>query len=70
MEPPLRCITSARAPEQDAEQSDTETIPLCPEHHRGATGLHGMGRKAFERAYGVTELELLAETRAMIGGGK
>jgi hypothetical protein len=29
-----------------------------------------MGRKAFERAYGVTELELLAETRAMIWGGK
>jgi hypothetical protein len=26
-----------------------------------------MGRKAFERAYGVTELELLAETRAMMG---
>ena len=49
---------------------DTETIPLCPEHHRGDTGLHGMGRKAFERAYRVTELELLAETRAMIGGGK
>ena len=50
--------------------ADTETIPLCPEHHRGATGLHGMGRKAVERVYGVTELELLAETRAMIGGGK
>jgi hypothetical protein len=40
---------------------------LCPEHYRGNTGLHGMGRKAFERAYGVTELELLAETRAMMG---
>ena len=47
--------------------SDAETIPLCTEHHRGNTGLHGMGRKAFERAYGVTELELLAETRAMMG---
>ena len=46
---------------------DTETIPLCPEHHRGNTGLHGMGRKAFEQAYRVTELELLAETRAMMG---
>lgn len=50
--------------------SDTETIPLCPEHHRGNTGLHGMGRKAFERVYRVTELELLAETRRMIGEGK
>lgn len=36
------------------------TIPLCPEHHRGRTGFHGMGRRAFEREYGVTELDLLA----------
>jgi hypothetical protein len=42
---------------------DTETIPLCPEHHTGQTGLHGMGRKAFERKYEVTELELLEMTR-------
>jgi len=43
--------------------SDFETIPLCPEHHQGNTGIHGMGRKAFERKYGVTELELLESTR-------
>jgi len=42
---------------------DSEAIPLCPEHHRGSTGLHGLGRKAFERRYGVTELELVAETK-------
>lgn len=35
-------------------------IGLCPEHHRGATGYHGLGRRAFERMYGVTELDLLA----------
>jgi|SRR5690625_2781363 len=40
--------------------SDLMTIPLCPEHHRGRTGFHGMGRRAFEREYGVTELDLLA----------
>ena len=39
--------------------SNLMTIPLCPEHHRGATGFHGLGRRAFEREYGVTELELL-----------
>lgn len=39
---------------------NTMTIPLCPEHHRGNTGYHGMGRRAFEAAYGVTELDLLA----------
>lgn len=43
--------------------SNRDVAPLCPEHHRGNTGLHGMGRKAFEDAYGVTELELVEETR-------
>jgi rubredoxin len=32
---------------------------LCPEHHRGKTGVHGMGTKAFERHYGITQKELL-----------
>jgi hypothetical protein len=35
---------------------------LCTEHHRGNTGVHGMGRKSFERKYGVTEEELLEYT--------
>ena len=43
--------------------SDKDTIPLCPFHHRGSGGIHGMGRKAFEREYGVTELELVEETQ-------
>jgi len=38
--------------------SHYNVLPLCPEHHRGNTGYHGLGRKAFERAYGVTEKEL------------
>ena len=40
--------------------NNMNVIGLCPEHHRGATGYHGLGRRAFERMYGVTELELLA----------
>lgn len=40
--------------------SNTNVIGLCPEHHRGNTGYHGLGRRAFERKYGITELELLA----------
>ena len=40
--------------------SNYNVIGLCPEHHRGATGYHGLGRRAFERTYGVTELDLLA----------
>lgn len=43
-----------------------EAIPLCLEHHRGNTGLHGMGRKAFERHYGITERELVEKTKAEI----
>lgn len=43
-------------------RSQSPVIPLCPEHHRGNTGIHGMGRKAFERKYGVTEEELLGYT--------
>ena len=41
-----------------------DAIPLCVQHHRGSEGIHGMGRKAFERHFGVTETELTAQTRA------
>lgn len=40
--------------------SHIDVIGLCPEHHRGNSGYHGLGRKAFEREYGVTEYELHA----------
>jgi hypothetical protein len=32
---------------------------LCYEHHRGNTGIHGMGTNAFERHYNITQKELL-----------
>lgn len=40
--------------------SNLMAIPLCPEHHRGRTGYHGLGRREFERQYGVTEMDLWA----------
>lgn len=40
-----------------------DVIPLCYEHHRGATGLHGLGKRAFEREYGLSELDLLDQTK-------
>lgn len=43
--------------------SHMDVVPLCPEHHRGNTGIHGMGRKAFEREYGITETELMNQTK-------
>ena len=48
------------------KRSNAPVIPLCPEHHRGNTGIHGMGRKAFEREYKVTEEELLEMTEKLL----
>ena len=47
--------------------SHWDTIPLCPQHHTGNDGIHGMGRKAFERHYGVTEAELMFTDSTSIG---
>ncbi len=46
--------------------SHYQTIGLCPEHHRGNTGYHGLGRKAFERRYEVTEQELLVQVQELL----
>lgn len=46
--------------------SHYNVIGLCAEHHRGNTGYHGMGRKAFERKYGVTEQELLDQVKGLL----
>lgn len=43
-------------------RSDWLVVPLCPEHHRGKGGFHGMGQRAFERVYNLTETALLAMT--------
>ena len=46
-------------------------IPLCPEHHRGKTGVHGMGTKAFDKHYGVhfgfTQTILLGDALHLLG---
>lgn len=46
--------------------SDMLVIGLCPEHHQGATGLHGLGTREFERRYKTTELDLLADALELI----
>jgi hypothetical protein len=49
-------------------RSVAPVIPLCPYHHRGAnTSIHGMGRKRFEREYGITEELLLEQTEKLLG---
>ncbi|CAB4140058.1 Recombination enhancement, RecA-dependent nuclease [uncultured Caudovirales phage] len=41
-------------------------IGLCPEHHRGNTGVHGLGRKAFAVRYNITEEDLLEITNKLL----
>lgn len=45
------------------KRSTAPVIGLCPEHHRGSRyGIHGLGRKAFEKLHGITEELLLEQT--------
>jgi Recombination enhancement, RecA-dependent nuclease len=46
--------------------SHYDAIPLCPEHHRGKTGIHGMGVKAFTKHYDIDEAGLLHITRRLV----
>ena len=52
-----------------SKRSNAPVIPLCPEHHRGNTGIHGLGRKGFEMKYGISEELLLEQALLFIGGG-
>lgn len=48
--------------------SHFDAIPLCPPHHRlGNEALHVMGRKAWERYHGITEVELMRMTKNLLG---
>ena len=47
--------------------SHMDVIPLCPEHHRGKTGVHGLGTKGFPKHWGFTEQDLLADVRELLG---
>lgn len=40
---------------------DAHTIPLCMDHHTGGQGIHTMGKRAWEDAFG-TQDELLEVT--------
>ena len=45
-----------------AARSDFLTVPLCPAHHTGPDGFHGLGEREFNRRYKTTEADLLAIT--------
>jgi hypothetical protein len=46
--------------------SHYDTVPLCPEHHRGQSGVHGMGTKGFAKHYGFDESDLLETTKILL----
>lgn len=48
------------------KRDNADVIPLCPEHHTGNNGVHGLGRKEFTKRYGVTEEDLLEQTKALL----
>ena len=48
------------------KRENAEVIGLCPEHHRGNTGVHGLGRKGFESRYGIDEQTLLLQTKQLL----
>jgi hypothetical protein len=46
--------------------SHYDAIPLCTEHHRGQSGVHGMGTKGFAKHYGFDESDLLETTKLLL----
>jgi hypothetical protein len=49
------------------KRSTSPVLPLCPEHHRGNFGLHGLGVKGFERKYQISCEELLERVSQKLG---
>lgn len=51
------------------KRATSPVLPLCPEHHRGNSGVHGLGTKGFENKWGVTYEELLERVNQKLGKG-
>lgn len=51
------------------KRSTSPILPLCPEHHRGNTGLHGLGAKGFENKWHITQERLLECVDKRLGKG-
>lgn len=49
---------------------DFAVAPLCPDHHTGPTGVHGLQRRGFERMWKLDESGLLALTNRAIAEGR
>jgi hypothetical protein len=51
------------------KRATSPVLPLCPEHHRGNNGLHGLGVKGFERKYEISCERLLERVSEKLGKG-
>ena len=49
------------------KRSTSPVIPLCPEHHRGNSGVHGLGAKGFEAKWGTSQEALLEKLNELLG---
>lgn len=48
-------------------RNQSPIIPLCTFHHRGTSaGIHGVGRKSWEKQHQITEEQLLEQTKVLI----
>lgn len=41
------------------ELSDYAAVPLCPDHHQGPNGIHGLSRRGFEMRYKLSDMDLM-----------
>jgi hypothetical protein len=49
------------------KRSTSPVLPLCPEHHRGNSGVHGLGTKGFEKKWGISYERLLERVNQKLG---
>lgn len=50
-------------------RASCDVLPLCPEHHRGNSGVHGLGAKGFEKKWGISQEALLEKVNERLGKG-
>jgi hypothetical protein len=48
------------------KRATSPVIPLCPEHHRGNSGVHGLGAKGFEAKWGTSQEALLEKLHELL----
>ena len=48
------------------KRANAPVIGLCIEHHRGNTGVHGLGAKGFEKHYQIGQEDLLEITEKLL----